>query len=447
MPVRTYTFFPLEEDADLFQSLALRWAERHFKTAAFLNSNAYKGDRFGSLPWAYALGSHEEPELNNRDAIAALKEFADASNDWLFGFFSYELKNQLEPLQSKNPDGIGMPLCHFFRPVVLILPAPGGMRIGTLPGYGVFSDPQAVYDMIMETEVPDTNHSAIADIKARVGKERYLRQLQAIKKHIQQGDVYEMNYCIEFFAEEAEIDPVTVYHRLNGISQAPFSCFYATEGKYLMCASPERFMRKDGVQLISQPIKGTSPRGKSAEEDELFRKRLYEDPKERSENVMIVDLVRNDLSRTAQKGSVKVEELYGIYPFRQVNQMISTVTSSLHPDAHYLDAIRYAFPMGSMTGAPKYRAMELIDIYEDTCRGLYSGAAGYISPEKNFDFNVVIRSILYNAPSKYLSYMAGSAITIGSDPEREYEECLLKARAMGRAIMDVADEASGGIGH
>ncbi|MGM0572458.1 MAG: chorismate-binding protein, partial [Bacteroidota bacterium] len=165
-----------------------------------------------------------------------------------------------------------------------------------------------------------------------------------------------------------------------------------------------------------------------------LRKTLAADPKERSENVMIVDLVRNDLSRTAQKDSVKVEELFGVYAFQQVHQMISTVTSRLDPGVHYLDAIKKAFPMGSMTGAPKYRAMQLIDHYEDSCRGIYSGSVGYISPEKDFDFNVVIRSIVYNQINKYLSYTAGGAITAASIPEKEYEECLLKAKAMEKAL-------------
>lgn len=412
----------------------LHRARGHFDTMVLLNSNGYTADRYGSIPWVYGLGAREVFVGKQENVFPGLKNFADSHEDWLFGFFSYELKNQLEKLSSKNPDHAGWPLCHFFRPQVLIMPEPEGIRIGTLPGHPVFSDPDRVFAMLRKAKpFPQCPNSPV-NIQARVDKVRYLKQLKAIKEHIQAGDVYEMNYCIEFFAEDAGIDPVMAYDALNNVSQTPFSCFYAMDQKYLMCASPERFMRKQGTRLISQPVKGTSARGASQEQDMRLRRELFDDPKERSENVMIVDLVRNDLSRTAVKDSVMVEELFGIYPFKQVNQMISTVTSQLHPDCHYLDAVEKAFPMGSMTGAPKYRAMQLIDAFEDSCRGLYSGAVGYISPEKNFDFNVVIRSIVYNEKNRYLSYMAGSAITIGSDPLREYGESLLKAGAMGRVL-------------
>ncbi len=413
----------------------LPWAASHFDTLLFLNSNEYADDRYASLPWAIAAGVHSEFLPTSEAVFDGLKSFADQGDDWLFGFFSYEIKNQLEELSSTNPDHIGMPLCHFFQPQLMILPGDGGILIGLLPGHGDFRTPEEVLESISLFEPPpDKRTPPVNAIRARVSKERYLQQLAAIKAHIQAGDIYEMNYCIEFYSEDATMDPVRVYQELNAMSEAPFSCFYRLKDKYLLCASPERFMKKQGTKIISQPIKGTSARGKDPGEDQRLQQALYNDGKERSENVMIVDLVRNDLSRTASKGSVKVEELFGIYPFRQVNQMISTVTSELDPRYHYLDAIKNAFPMGSMTGAPKIKAMQLIEAYEDTARGLYSGAVGYISPTGNFDFNVVIRSILYNAKSRYLSFMAGSAITIGSEPLKEYDECLLKARAMGKAV-------------
>ncbi len=431
MSQRIFQSYKVSGAGGIIHKNLLHRARQHFNTAVFLNSNGYNADKYGSLPWVYGLGAHEAYVGKQKNVFRDLKGFADKHEDWLFGFFSYELKNQLEKLSSKNTDHAGWPVCHFFRPQVLIMPEPNGIRIGTLPGHPIFADPDRVFNMILKAKPLQQSPGNPVKIQARVDKARYLGQLKAIKEHIQAGDVYEMNYCIEFFSEGANIDPVMVYDALNNVSETPFSCFYMVDEKYLMCASPERFLRKQGAKLISQPIKGTSARGMNKEEDLRLRQELFDDPKERSENVMIVDLVRNDLSRTAVKDSVRVEELFGIYPFRQVNQMISTITSRLHPDCHYLDAIENAFPMGSMTGAPKYRAMQLIDAYEDSCRGLYSGAVGYISPEKNFDFNVVIRSILYNAKNQYLSYMAGSAITIGSDPLREYEESLLKARAMG----------------
>lgn len=419
-----------------FAMKALDWGRQQFDTAAFLNSNDYDHDRYSSQRKIIALGAATCYHGSQEPVFDALKDFSNQVNDWLFGFFSYELKNQTERLISKNPDFIGMPTAHFFRPVVVMISENDTWRVGCLPGHGALSQPETVFNMILNHRRQKQSSQPKCHIEARVSKPRYLEQLKAIKNHIQAGDIYEMNYCVEFFAENTCIDPLSVYEKLNKVSPTPFSCFYAVDGKYLMCASPERFLKKQGTRLISQPIKGTTARGATTLEDLRLKQSLFNDEKERSENVMIVDLVRNDLSRTAKKGSVHVEELFGIYSFKQVHQMISTVVSELKPGVHYLDAIRHAFPMGSMTGAPKIRAMQLIDQYEDTRRGLYSGAVGYISPEQNFDFNVVIRSIQYNSSNRYLGYMAGSAITSGSIPEKEYEECLLKAKAMAKALQE-----------
>ncbi len=432
---RNNKFFNNNHQSNDFPMAALAWGQSLFGNAMFLNSNNYQHDKYESIQGVIALGAADQVYANADDAFEQLKEFSDAHPDWLFGFFSYELKNQLERLQSKNPDHVCMPDMHFFRPVIVLLRKPEGWHIGCLPGYGNLSDPDCVYRSICEQNQIESVNARLPEITARVDKKRYLDRLHAIKAHIQQGDIYEMNYCVEFFAEQAAINPLSVYDSLNRVSPTPFSCFCQLNDKYLMCASPERFLKKQDQTLISQPIKGTGARGGNPEEDERLKQALYHDLKERSENVMIVDLVRNDLSRTAEKDSVRVEELFGIYTFPQVHQMISTVVSKLDNRHHFVDAIKNAFPMGSMTGAPKIRAMELIDLYEDTRRGLYSGAVGYISPEKNFDFNVVIRSVLYNAKKQYLSYMAGSAITAASVPESEYQECLLKAKAMEQALV------------
>ena len=274
------------------------------------------------------------------------------------------------------------------------------------------------------------------NIKSRVSKEEYIECVNSIKNHIQRGDIYEMNYCLEYFAENVLIDPTIVYNELNNLSPMPFSANFHIDEYSLMCASPERFLAKRKNKIISQPIKGTAKRGSNKKEDFLLAESLKNNPKEQAENVMIVDLVRNDLSKTAQRGSVMVEELFGIKTFRQLHQMESTITSEIKKDLHFTEVIKNAFPMGSMTGAPKIRAMELIEEYEKTKRGIYSGSVGYITPEGDFDFNVIIRSILYNAKNRYLSFMAGSAITGGADAEKEYEECLLKILAMKKVLGD-----------
>lgn len=436
---RVWKTFRAGTGGDLLPGAA-EWGRVHFDTYCLLNGNGFSSDKYTTFDKIIALGAADQCYGDEHQAFAALRAFSDRYEDWLFGFFSYDLKNQLEKLHSAHFDGIGMPLMHFFRPVIVLIPENDTLRIGCLPGYGKLSDPDFVCrEILARADVfsgsPGTTDKAeIPEIRQRVSRASYLQHVRDIKAHIQQGDIYEMNYCVEFFSEAVRTDPLRTYTRLNKLSPTPFSCHYALDQRFLMCASPERFLKKTGDRIVSQPIKGTIARGSDPESDARLASQLLNDQKERSENVMIVDLVRNDLSRTARKGSVRVEELFGIYPFRQVHQMISTVASSLHPDCHLTDAIRLAFPMGSMTGAPKVRAMQLIEQHEDTRRGLYSGAVGYISPSKDFDFNVVIRSILYNGLTGYLSFMAGSAITSGSVPEKEYEECLLKAAAMRAAL-------------
>jgi para-aminobenzoate synthetase component 1 len=377
------------------------------------------------------LNSFQAKEADQ--AFEALQKFTDNHQDWLFGHFSYDLKNQLEPqLSSLHTDKIGFSLLHFFQPrVVIRCDAQNNLLIGVK---GNQQEAQRVYESILNCKIPEQILPSEIHIQAQTSKADYLKTVQALKNHIARGDIYEINYCIGFFAENIVIDPVVLQLQLNRIAAAPFSVFYKQGDLYLCCASPERFLSKESENLRSQPIKGTRPRGQTPEEDERLRQELANDHKERTENVMIVDLVRNDLSRSAQKGSVYVPELYGIHTFQTVHQMVSTVQAKLADDVHPVQAIAHAFPMGSMTGAPKVRMMELAERYEKMRRGLYAGAVGYFTPEKDFDFNVVIRSIQYNAAEQYLSFMVGSAITAASDAEKEYEECLVKAAGLFEAL-------------
>jgi para-aminobenzoate synthetase component 1 len=219
------------------------------------------------------------------------------------------------------------------------------------------------------------------------------------------------------------------------ISPNPFAALYRLHDRYLLCASPERFICKKGLRISSQPMKGTIKRDLSNKsEDEKLKEELKASAKDQSENVMVVDLVRNDLSRICNDGSVKVDELFGIYSYPQVHQMISTINGELKEDILFSEIIEATFPMGSMTGAPKYRVMQLIDEYEEGARGIFSGSVGYVDENGDFDFNVVIRSMMYNASSKYLSYQVGSGITFYSDPEMEWEECLLKGQAIKKVL-------------
>ncbi len=365
-----------------------------------------------------------------------LKKEVDLTKDWWFGYLGYDLKNEIENLNSTNLDGLEMPAMNFFRPRWVFI-----LDVDTLLVHYFDEEftEEEIYDLVQNIQsfdIPEEKKVNATEIQSRISRNEYLQAVQQLKDHIRKGDIYEVNFCQEFYVDNAYIKPRQTFRKLMQVSPTPYSCFYCMGDKYLLSASPERYIKKMGKKIISQPIKGTAKRGNSKEEDQLIKEHLFTDAKERAENIMIVDLVRNDLSRTAAKESVIVEELCGIYSFPQVHQMISTVVSDLRKGIHFVEAIRQSFPMGSMTGAPKVRAMKLIEKYETTKRALFSGAVGYITPEGDFDFNVVIRSIQYNALNNYLSFMVGGAITMQSDPEKEYEECMLKAKAIMKVLKD-----------
>lgn len=387
------------------------------------------GSADSSFHWMAGFGAGKEFEgKEGNDVFAQLEKFLASSKN-VFGHFSYDLKNSIEALTSKHFSGIEFPAAYFFIPALFAKKTVDGLEVNA-EDENLMEKFHGEFHPVKKA----TRFSSAFQLQERTPKAAYISNVNALLAHIHRGDIYEINYCIEFFAERVFIDPLAVFQKLNALCEAPFSVLYKHDEQWLICASPERFLKKNGKKLISQPIKGTRPRGKDPEEDERLKKELLNDPKERSENVMIVDLVRNDLSRSAKKGSVKVEELFGIHSFKNVHQMISTVTAELEENIHPVTAIRNAFPMGSMTGAPKIRAMQLTEEHENMKRGLYSGAVGYFTPGMDFDFNVVIRSIQYNAKTGYLSLMVGSAITSKSDPEKEYAECLVKAETLFKAL-------------
>jgi para-aminobenzoate synthetase component I len=368
-------------------------------------------------------------DLASKPSLEQLQQFLDVHKDWCFGHFNYELKDEIEGLHSSHEEQMGFPQLYFFVPKYVLQLNEKELSVGSLE-----NDHAEVYQQIIETVI-EAEIVPSVQVKERMNHEEYIHSIKKIQQHILRGDCYELNYCMEFFAEDAVVEPVNIYQSLTQISPNPFSAFYKVNDSYLLCASPERFLRKKGKELLSQPIKGTLRRDTNdSAEDEVLKQQLYKSSKDRSENVMVVDLVRNDLSRVCEEGTVKVEELFGVYSFPQVHQMISTVSGQVRGEVSFAEMMKALFPMGSMTGAPKRKVMQLIDRYEPTARGIFSGAVGYISPEKDFDFNVVIRSILYNSNTHYLSYYVGSGITWYSDAEKEYEECLLKAEAIRKVL-------------
>lgn len=408
----------------------LAWAQQ-FSEAVYLDSNDYQ-QQYASYDAILAVDALTSITTDYKDSFKSLAEYQAQSADWLFGYLTYDLKNHTERLASDNFDGLGFPELFFFQPKKLFLLK--GDRVEML--YLKMCDDE------IETDWNDINGGALptpeilkpVNVKQRIPREKYLDKAQRMLEYIHRGDIYEANLCMEFYADNAVIDPLQTYSALNDISSPPFAAYLKNRHYYLMCASPERYLRKEGGKVISQPIKGTARRSQDTAEDIEIKAALAADEKERSENIMIVDLVRNDLSRTATKGSVEVEELCKPYTFKQVHHLISTITSHVITTVSPVDILRSTFPMGSMTGAPKISAMKIIEELEDTKRGLYSGSVGYFTPGGDFDFNVVIRSILYNSQRQYVSFSVGSAITAKADPEQEYEECLLKARAMMQVL-------------
>jgi para-aminobenzoate synthetase component 1 len=408
-----------------FTKQLLFWANQ-FTEVVLLDSNTYQ-QKYSSYDAVVAVEAFTSIQTDYTNAFQDLHQYQSQTKDWLFGYLSYDLKNGIETLYSNNFDGLAFPDLFFFQPKKLFLIQGNQVEIQYLR----MCDDEIEVDFEEITSIaPITHYPLPITINQRISKENYLSKVSKMLEHIQRGDIYEANFCMEFFAENAQIEPLAIYQKLNAISEPPFAVYFKNNFQYLLSASPERYLRKEGNKVISQPIKGTAKRSKDSILDEQLKSDLAQNEKERSENIMIVDLVRNDLSHTATKGSVQVEELCQIYSFKQVHQMISTVVSEVDVSTAPVEIIRTTFPMGSMTGAPKISAMQIIETLEETKRGLYSGAVGYFTPNGNFDFNVVIRSILYNAKKEYLSFSVGSAITSQAIAEQEYEECLLKAKAM-----------------
>ncbi len=415
----------------------LNWAQQ-FNTFCFLDNHQYQQEPH-TMECMLAAGVKRQLKANTGNALEQLQEFITdnshksypdyQTNRWLFGHLGYDIKNELEELSSAKKDKVGFPDLFFFEPEFIIRLSPNQMVIDA-------EDPAAVFSAISScSPTIDVSPADRVSIKSSHTKQEYISIINSLKKHILRGDCYEINFCQEFFSENTAIDPVDIYNKLSAISPNPFSALYRVNDQWLICASPERFIKKQGNSILSQPIKGTAKRVKgNSVEDELSKIALQNSPKDRSENVMVVDLVRNDLAKICEEGTVKVDELYGIYSFPQVHQLISTISGELRKDILFTEIVRATFPMGSMTGAPKKKVMELIEKYEQSKRGIFSGAVGYISPDGDFDFNVVIRSIMYNAVSNYISFQAGSGITFYSDPEKEWEECQLKAAAMKKVL-------------
>lgn len=413
------------------RQLKLNTANPYQKLLEFSRSQAWFAF-FITDPENFTVGFGCKRKLEvkqTKGVFERVDEFLTGAQSRVAGYLGYDLKNDLENLRSDLPDFLDMPEACLFEPEAWVYVS--GTEV-TLSGNPEWVDRVASH--LSHGNCFEKLKASPLEVKCTTNKKAYIEGAQKLLAHITRGDIYEVNYCVQFTAEAPKFDPQSRFEDLRRRTHAPFSVFARLADRYILCASPERFLRHENRKLNSQPIKGTIRRDADPAADNALKEQLRNDPKEISENVMIVDLVRNDLSRVAAGGSVKVDELCGIYPFKTVYHMISTVGAELDGQYRPLDAIRACFPAGSMTGAPKIRAMELIEELENFKRGPYAGNFGYFEPNGNFDLNVVIRTLIYNPHTHRIGFSVGSALTIGSHPEREYAECLLKAEALISAL-------------
>ena len=419
----------LLDNPNLFKVQILHWMNQ-FEVCTFLDTHAYTSP-YAAIDCIAAVHPISYISLEKVDPAALNAYIQENKGSWIFAHFNYEYHNITKSNNKTNLTGF--PLAYLYTPAVTI-----ELKEKRVTIESVHDNPQVIFDQIYALDFLSLGHplpSTSTTINPLVHKADYIENIHKILALIRRGDFYEINYCQAFEAALTNVHPVNVYTNLTEVSPTPFACFYKNATDYLLCASPERYLQKKGSRLISQPIKGTIKRNIQNEiEDKLQLETLQNSSKDKSENVMVVDLVRNDLSRICEQGSVAVSELFGIYTYPQVHQMISTITGSVNDKVSFSEILDATFPMGSMTGAPKKSVMETIDLLEPTKRGLYSGTIGYIDPTGDFDFNVVIRSIFYNSQSGKANYQVGGGITIYSDPEKEYEECLLKAAAIKKVL-------------
>ena len=428
MNMKKIVSFPVKNQT-AFKIKMLNWATR-FNIFCLLDNQQYSFQK-PSFECLLAAGKKNNIEAAAGQAFEMLQQFYKRhKGEWLFGHFGYDLKNETENLQSQHEDKIGFSDLHFFVPEIVI-----ELKAEKATIYSE-QDAAGVFDAIISCPAEIAgNQTSTAPVQPKIKEDDYLCIIEKLKQHILRGDCYEINFCQEFYAANAVMDPLFIYDRLTALSPNPFSAFHKFNNRYCLCASPERYLQKNNGRIFSQPIKGTAKRDLSDKaSDEKAKNYLLLSDKEKSENVMVVDLVRNDLSRICKPGTVQVDELFGLYSFPQVHQMISTISGLPEDGLNWIDCIKATFPMGSMTGVPKKKVMELIEEFEQTRRGLFSGALGYVKPNGDFDFNVVIRSMMYNEAEKYISFQTGGGITFKSDAVKEYEECLLKAQAMMKVL-------------
>lgn len=396
------------------------------EAAIWFHSNHYSQDKYSSFDELLAVGVVDEYKVDDPSEYDknALDLFLEKyAGHWIIVQVSYEANQLFEQVKPQEGKLFEFPLIYLFVPKQVYIKS--NRRWNT-------SLPSKVFDIF------DSQSIGVADewMKDEEKIEPYVDKIHKLLHEIKIGNIYEINYCRHTSISSIQVNPLELFQRLNRLNAAPFSALYKYRDEFVISASPERFLAKRGSHIIAQPMKGTNRKMMNPEENFLQKRLLTENEKERAENIMIVDLMRNDLAKVCEIGTVKVEELCEVYEFNTVNQMISTISGQCGADKSFADILEALFPMGSMTGAPKVSAMQLIRQFENRPREMFSGSLGYITPDGDFDLNVVIRSILYSDKMKLASISAGGAITFLSDAEEEFQETLLKMETMEKALKD-----------
>ena len=428
------------DDIQAWSNLITSWA--HSKQQLFFLSSCGQpsASSLESYELVVGVGIQRRLVINQNNGIDydAIRQFLKTPA-WSFFCLSYDLNRDVAgTTQHAEHDELNWPLMCLVEPEhVVTLSRIGQLEIISPDAKKIFADIQSGNPV----GAYQTPKLSMGYTRNSMTSSEHYEKVEAIREEIAKGNMYEMNLCMETAVHHIDIsDPFAFHRELLAISPTPFSSYVQLDGMHLMCASPERYIRKSDNRLHCQPIKGTSARHLDAKEDGKSREYLRHSIKERAEHVMIVDLVRNDLGRVGVTGSVTVDELCGIYGYRQVYQMVSTISCEPQRDVDIVDIVKNTFPMGSMTGAPKQIVMEYIGQLETAARGWFSGSVGYIKPDGDFDSNVVIRSILYDENLHTAKYSVGGAITYDSDPQAEYQECLLKSSAIRQLFQRYASQ-------
>lgn len=423
--------------SDAWAENLTHWLDQHHFAFCF------RGKGWGSFDETHPdilAGFGEKAKITSFESAEKIHEFVQTHNEHIICHLTYDVKNRLEKLNSCNVDLIDFPELQLTVPKVVFKVFGNEVEVLFSDETHAESDVISMLDSIEQFEIKPTENS-LSEANFRLTKTDYLQALIRLKTEIKLGNIYQANFCQEVYWENANINAATVFNEGFDSNPNPFSVFYKIGNHYCLSFSPERFVAIVNGKMFSQPMKGTAPRGETPEMDEQNKKNLRESEKDRRENVMIVDMVRNDLSHFAKAGSVCVPELYKIETYPRVHQMYSTVEAELKDPKLVIDALLKCFPMGSMTGAPKVSAMRLIEETEQSKRGMFSGTIGYFTPQKNGDFNVIIRSLIYNKTTQKLSCHVGGGITDWSDIEAEYEECMVKLKPILHLVNSIGNHA------